>query len=301
MTVAFRPWRDMVDMGPLGPKARAIALALGAVLLWATWPTLATWARPAPPLLIIALGAAMGFTISLASAASSGRARAFFATPPCTLLLVATGLLVNNVLYLMAMPRIGPAEAQVISYLWPILLVLILSRLNHSPLALSQWLGIGAAFAGAALAIGPTFAGGFDPLGVMLAFASGLTFAVYAAIRSRGQERQDVVGPSMGLMAIMAMGLHVILEPAATLTVSQLLAIAAIGVLPLTLSNALWDRATRTGQATTIAGIAYLTPLLGLLLLAMLGVAAVSWVTAAGAVLIVTGAMAASRTRLAGG
>lgn len=160
---------------------------------------------------------------------------------------MAGGLLANNVLYLMAMARIGPAEANVISYLWPILLVLIASRTNRSRLNRGQWLGLGAAFVGAALAIGPTFAHGFDLLGVGLAFASGLIFAVYAAVRSRGQEQHDVIGPSMGFMAVLAMGLHLAFEITPHLDGSQLLVIAAIGVAPLTLSNVLWDLAQSDG------------------------------------------------------
>jgi len=295
LILAFQFWRGLTSIRPLGPKARAAALALGAVLLWATWPTLATWAQPAPPFLILALGSVAGFAVSLARATATGQGRGWIRTPPRTLLLVAGGLLTNNVLYLKAMPRIGPAEANVISYLWPILLVLIASRLDGSRLTRKQWLGIGAAFAGATLAIGPTFARGFDPVGVLLAFSSGLTFAVYAAIRSRGQEQHDVIGPSMGLMAILALGLHLAFETTPQLAWPQLLAIAAIGVAPLTLSNVLWDLASRTGHLAMVSGLAYLTPLVGLLLLALLGAAAVSWTTAAGAVLIVAGALAASR------
>lgn len=40
--LAFHSWRDLTPILSLRPKARAGALALGAVLLWATWPTLAT-------------------------------------------------------------------------------------------------------------------------------------------------------------------------------------------------------------------------------------------------------------------
>ena len=91
MILALSPWRDLLPVPPLGPKARAASLALGAVLLWATWPTLATWAQPAPPFLIFALGSAVGFAVSLASASARGEARAFLRTPPRTLLLVAGG------------------------------------------------------------------------------------------------------------------------------------------------------------------------------------------------------------------
>lgn len=238
----------------------------------------------------------MGFVVSLGRAAT-GRACAFVRTPPSKLLLVAGGLLVNNVLYLIAMPLIGPAEANVVSYLWPILLVLIASRMDGAWLAPGQWLGIVAAFSGAALAIGPTFARGFDPVGFGLAFGSELAFAAYAAIRSRGRERHDVIGPSLCLMAVLALGLHLALETTPHLAWPQLLAIAVIGVAPLTLSNALWDLASRTGQVAPISGAAYLTPLFGLLLLSLFGAAQVSWITAAGALLIVAGAFAASRTK----
>ena len=160
----------------------------------------------------------------------TGRTGAFAATSPNTVALVATGLLVNNILYLFAMPRIGPAEANVIAYLWPILLVLILSRYHRVPIKSAQWLGILVAFAGSALAIGPTFALGFDPLGLALAFASGFAFPVYAAIRSFGSETQDVVGPSMGIIAVICMGLHLTFEPATILTPIQIVAIALIAL-----------------------------------------------------------------------
>lgn len=215
--------------------------------------------------------------------------------PPKTLALVAFGPLTNSILYLMAMSRIGPAEANVIAYLWPILLLMIMSRLRRSPLDSSQLMGVLIASAGAALAIGPTFAKGFDLVGVALAFASGLVFAIYAAIRSHGRESQDVVGPAMGVMAILSMGLHFAFESSVALSQPQLLAIDAIGIVPLTLSNSLWVLANRTGQTPAIAGIAYLTPLASLLLLVLFGIATVSWWTGVGAVLIVAGAFAASR------
>ena len=279
---------------PLGPQGRAACLALGAVLLWATWPTLATVASPAPPFLLFGLAAAVGFIASLGLSVMQGRSAAFLSTSPGTVALVAAGLLTNNILYLFAMPRIGPAEANVIAYLWPVLLVAIMAGLRKERLGRARMIGIALAFAGAALAIGPRFERGFDLPGVFLAFLSGLTFAVYAAVRSHGRETQDVIGPSMGLLAALALGLHLVLETPASLAPIQWLAVAGIGVAPLTLSNALWDRAIRTGYTAMISGIAYLTPLAALLLLALFGVGTVSSGAAAGAVLVVIGALAAS-------
>lgn len=144
------------------------------------------------------------------------------------------------------------------------------------------------------MAIGPTFALGFDLYGVILAFLSGLTFAIYAAIRSRGREPGDVIGPSMGLLAVLAIGLHFVFEARTTLSLSQLSAIAVVGVVPLTFSNVLWDRASRMGHTVLISSIAYATPLAALALLAIFGVVAVSFAAVAGALLVVIGALAAS-------
>lgn len=103
-----------------------------------------------------------------------------------------------------------------------------------------------------------------------------------------------MIGPAMGLVAVLSITLHFVFENDAALGFAQLLAIAAIGMAPLTLSNALWDLASRTGHTATISSIAYLTPLAGLLLLSLLGVTTVTWSTGAGALLIVGGALAAS-------
>jgi drug/metabolite transporter (DMT)-like permease len=279
---------------PFGPRARAASLALGAVLLWATWPTLASLAAPAPPFLVFGLAAAIGFAVSLAHAAVRGEVRAFVSTPPGTLAVVAVGLLTNNILYLLAMPRIGPAEANVIAYLWPIMLVAIMARVRRERLQAVHLSGIVLSFSGVALAIGPTFERGFDPAGALLALGSGLAFAVYAAIRSHGREAQDVIGPSMGLIAVLSLSAHLLVEAPARLASVQMLAIAGIGLAPLTLSNALWDRASRTGQTALISAIAYLTPLVALLLLALFGAGAVTTGAAVGAMLVVVGALTAS-------
>lgn len=280
---------------PSGPRARAAGLALGAVLLWATWPMLATFARPAPPLLVFGLAAAVGFLVMLARAVATGQTAGFVSIKPVTLVFVATGLFANNILYLLAMPRIGPAEANVIAYLWPVMLVALGALAGRSRLGGAQVIGILIAFAGAAVVIGPKLGGSIDLVGLALAFASGLVFAVYALVRSFGREAHDVIGPSMGLIAVIALAGHFLVEAPAPLGVTQMLAIAGIGIAPLSLSNMLWDQAGKTGGLPLISAIAYFTPLGALLLLALSGAAHVGWLTALGAVLIVAGALASAR------
>lgn len=98
----------------------------------------------------------------------------------------------------------------------------------------------------------------------------------------------------MGLLALLALAAHWLFEEPTPLSAPRWLAIAGIGIAPLTLSNVLWDKAARAGFTSTIAGIAYLTPIGSLALLAIFGVATVTWGAVAGAVLVVMGAVAAS-------
>ena len=160
-------------------------------------------------------------------------------------------------------------------------------------------LGISAAFAGAAVAIGSSFGASFDPVGIGAAVLGGLAFAVMAAIRAHGTETRDVVGPAMGVIALLAIGGHLLFEDrTAVLALDgrKVGVIAAIGVFPIMLTNALWERATRGGFATMIAGIAYLTPIAALGVLALLGLGAVTAASLMGAVLMVIGALSASGT-----
>lgn len=291
LTFAFGPH---TRLPPLGPKARAGSLAGGAVLLWATWPALATAAQSVPPFLAFGLAAAVGFALALAVAIGRGEARTFLRTPPRALMVVGIGLLANNALFLHAVPRIGAAEANVLVYLWPIMLVAILGWWRGERLGRVATGGIVLAFCGAALAIGPTFAVGFDLLGIALAVIGGLAFAAMAAVRSFGREPNDVVGPAMGVIAVLSLTIHVLFEPSASVDASRLLVVGAIGVFPIWLANALWDRATRTPHTALISGIAYLTPLAALCVLAIAGLQTITLAAATGAVLVVIGALATS-------
>jgi drug/metabolite transporter (DMT)-like permease len=71
-------------------------------------------------------------------------------------------------------------------------------------------------------------------------------------------------------------------------------ALRCVGIAPLTISNALWDRASRTEHTSLISVIAYATPLASIVIMTLFGVGAVSWPVLVGAVLVVAGALAAS-------
>ncbi len=113
----FGDWRGVIPRALAGgPCARTYSLVAGAVVLWASWPALATIAHPAPPYLVLGLSAFVGFALSYLMAWRQKQPAAFFAVRKRTLVFVAIGLMGNNAFYLAAISRIGPAEANVVHY-----------------------------------------------------------------------------------------------------------------------------------------------------------------------------------------
>jgi drug/metabolite transporter (DMT)-like permease len=280
-----------------GPNVRTYTLVAGAVVLWASWPALATTVNPAPPLLVLGAAALIGFLFSFGLAVRQGATRAFAAVPIKTLVFVAAGLMGNNAFYLAAIARIGPAEANVVHYLWPVFLVTlaaILHRRQPSPL---QMLGIACGFIGVAVALSPQMGGSLDLTGVLLGACGALTFAVYSVGRSFAKVEANVVGPSLGLAGISALVAHFILEPVFWPTVEQWIAIILMGIGPFTVANVLWDKATREGSAATISSLAFLTPLVAMGLLAVFDLGVVTMATIVGALFAITGAFLSSRAR----
>lgn len=282
---------------PGGPNAKAYTLVSGAVILWASWPALATIADPAPTLLVLGASALVGCLFSFLLAVRSNATRAFATVPVRTLLFVAAGLMGNNAFYLAAISRIGPAEANVVHYLWPVFLVALASALHRRSPTLLQVLGIACGFTGVAVALSPQMGDGLDLAGVLLGACGALTFAVYSVGRSLAQVETNVVGPSLGLAGVSALTAHFMLELAYWPTTGQWVAIAAMGIGPFTVANMLWDKATREGSAATISSFAFLTPLVAMMLLAVFDLGVVTTATLVGAAFAISGAVLSSGSK----
>lgn len=280
-----------------GPNASAVALVAGAVVLWASWPALATLVHPSPPFFVLGAAALIGCLASFVLAAYKGHTRNFTTVPIRTMVFVAIGLMGNNAFYLAAISRIGPAEANVVHYLWPVLLVVLASAFYRRMPSTAQIIGISCGFIGVTVALSPQMSGDLDLIGVLLGVCGALTFAIYSFGRSLATLESNVVGPSLGLAGLAALGAHVILEPTFWPTSNQWIAIAVMGLGPFTIANMLWDRATRQGSAAVISSLAFLTPLVAIGLLASFGLAAVSTATVIGALFAITGALLSSRSR----
>src|ERR1700722_5513165 len=150
-----------------------------AILLWSALALMTAASGEAPPFELAALTFAIGGGFGLVYAAARGRLGALVQPWPVWLVGVG-GLFGYHALYFAALRRAPPAEASLIAYLWPLLIVLFSALLPGERLRARHVLGAALGFAGAvALFAGKARGGGDHALepGVALGYALALCCA----------------------------------------------------------------------------------------------------------------------------
>ena len=267
-------------------------LALGAIALWATLASLGVALSHVPPFLLTGLALVVGSVPSWPLARQ-------WRVPPGTLLLGVYGLFAYHSLLFLALAHAPAVEANLVNYLWPLLIV-VLAPVLLPGTVLRTW-HIGAAlagFAGAALAMlgGRDLTAGFA-WGYAPALGAAFIWASYSLLTRRVRHFPTA---AVGLFALVSGGLallcHAAFEPAAVLSTRDVLLIGATGLGPLGASFYLWDAALKRGDPRRIGLLAYLTPLGStLLLLVTTGRSPTVWIVGAAA-LIVGAALVAVRS-----
>jgi drug/metabolite transporter (DMT)-like permease len=182
---------------------------------------------------------------------------------------------------------IPAAEANLISYLWPVMIVGIGAMLGLFRLRPRQIVGLGLGFAGAVILMG----GGAMALsleGMALALLSGVSWALYCIFRLKWKAAAGpVLTRGCALSTGLCLGLHLLLEPTVMPSAGGIAAAAAVGIVPLAFGNLLWDEGFRRGDGQLLAVMAYATPLCSALLLAVFGLESLTCTLGVGALVIV--------------
>ncbi len=265
-----------------GPSARSTTvIGGGAVLARSTAASFAVLGTSLPPLLFIAGAFAAGFLAFCAARLARGQSlREMLAVPLPVLCLMVLGFLGHNGLYVTALRYAPAAEVNLISYLWPLLMVAFLGLTGVARPTRWQLLGSLLGFAGLAWFVSPQLlspgAAGDGLVGYLLALCAATCFAVYSALRAKLRDGPpDAAGTACGVATVIALALHLAFGGDATVEFepAALLAMLLIGVGPMGLANLMWDHGVRFGDGRVLSSLAYLTPVLSTLLLAALGLA----------------------------
>jgi drug/metabolite transporter (DMT)-like permease len=277
---------------------KADLLTLGAVLLWATLASLATLLSDIPPFLLTGIGLLIGAAVSL-PALRSGQTP--WKIPVRTLLIGVYGLFGYHFMLFLALQTAPAVEANLVNYLWPLLIVLLSPLFTKSlKLNLRYVLAALSGFAGAVIAITYNSSGlesSSIEIGYLFALAAAVIWATYSLATTKVASFPTA---SIGLFALvsglLALGAHFVFEPAAYISSSDWVLLVLLGAGPLGGAFYLWDAALKIGDPRRIGLLAFLTPLLSTVLLVLVSGDSLSWQLLVATALIVGGALLGPRT-----
>ncbi|APO85882.1 DMT family transporter [Marivivens sp. JLT3646] len=280
-------------------KASYTAVGFIAVLLWALLALFTVGSAPVPPFLLNALCFAIGGGIGVIWLLATGGLSQLRSVPLRVYLIGTAGLFGYHFLYFSAL-RIAPAaEAGLIAYLWPLLIVLFSGLLPGEHLKRGHIIGALIGFSGAVLIVAQGMTGfNADALpGYGLAFLCALTWSGYSVVsRSFGAVPTASVVVFCLATAILSGGAHVVLEETIWPTTALgWLSVVGLGVGPVGIAFFVWDVGVKKGDIQLLGVASYAAPVLSTLALVVAGIAAPTWTLLLAAVLITGGAALAAQ------
>jgi drug/metabolite transporter (DMT)-like permease len=257
-------------------SSRATLIGFAAILLWSLLAVLTVLTGQVPPFQLLAMTFATGGGLGLIHVA---RARAWPALrqPPHVWALGIGGLFGYHALYFFALRLAPPAEAGLLNYFWPLLIVLFSALLPGERLHVRSVLGAGLGLGGTVLLfMHQGLAPALDfAVGYGAAFAAAFVWAGYSVLSRRvaGVPTAAVAGFCLATAALAAL-VHVAVE--ATVwpdSARQWTAVIALGLGPVGLAFYLWDVGVKHGDIRLLGVASYAAPVLSTLCLVLAGFA----------------------------
>jgi drug/metabolite transporter (DMT)-like permease len=281
----------------------ATLVGFGAILLWSLLALFTVASGNVPPFQLAAMAFAIGGSLGLASwVARPGAARAL-RQPARVWALGAGGLFGYHALYFAALRLAPPAEAGLISYLWPLLIVLFSALLPGERLRGAHLVGALLGFAGVLVLIAGRWAISLDAShvpGYLAAFAGTFVWSGYSVLsRREARVPTDAVAGFCLVSAALSLLAHLAFETTAwPANATQWLAIAGLGAGPVGGAFYLWDIGVKRGDIRLLGVASYAAPVLSTGILVLAGHAEATWSLALACGLIVAGALTASAASL---
>jgi drug/metabolite transporter (DMT)-like permease len=272
----------------------AFLLAGGAIVLWGSLALLGSMLGHLPAILTTGIALTLGGLLGLIRVKE-------WRVPARTLLVGIGGIFGYHVMLFTAF-RLAPlVEANLINYLWPLLIVLLTPvflpgfalRFHH---VAGAFLGL----AGAALIVtGGSVSPDLSSLpGYLLAAAAAVTWASYSLLTKRlpafGSGAVGAFCLAAGVLSLCVYILWEGVEGFAVIRTGDWPVLFLLGVGPMGAAFFLWDAALKQGDPRIIGSLSYLTPLLSTLALTVVGGRPLSLLTGCAMAMIVAGAATGS-------
>ena len=291
-------------------SSTATLIGFAAILMWSLLSLLTVATGAVPPFQLAAMTFSIGGTLGAASlmsrrAGMQALRQQFSGQPWQVWALGVGGLFGYHALFFLALRLAPPAEAQLVNYSWPLLVVLFSAVLPGEHLKSHHVAGALIALAGTAVLFfargGIGFAQDYLP-GFTAAFVAAFTWAIYsvASRRFAAVPTATVAGFCLATAALAAI-CHVAFEQTHwPQSGAQWLAVLGLGIGPVGIAFYVWDVGMKHGDIRILGVGSYLAPLLSTAFLVLAGYAAASFSLALAAALVAGGGILAAKDMLAG-
>jgi drug/metabolite transporter (DMT)-like permease len=281
----------------------ATLIGLSATLMWSWLAALTVASGTIPPFQLAAITFAIGALVgSLGFIRRPHPTRALW-QPAVAWVVGVGGLFGYHALYFLALRSAPAAEAGLVNYLWPLLIVLFSSLLPGERLAPHHVIGALLGLAGTMILFagrqGDAFSPGQLP-GLLAAFIAAFVWAIYSVLSRRLKAvPTDAVAGFCLVTALLAALMHGLIEVTVWPdTPRQWLSIAMLGIGPVGAAFYAWDIGMKRGDIRVLAAASYATPLLSTGFLILAGFAQPSANLAVAALLIASGGLIAAKDML---
>ena len=278
----------------------ATLIGMAAILMWSSLVvlTVASGTIPAFQLaaMTFAIGAGLGFLTWIGRPSAMSALR----QPPVVWMVGVGGLFGYHALYFLALRFAPPAEAALVNFLWPLLIVLFSSLLPGERLAAHHVIGALLGFSGTVLLFAGRHSGEFAPgqlWGLVASFFAAFVWAAYSVMsRKLKAVPTDAVAVFCLVTALLAALVHGTFEATVwPATLLQWLAVIALGVGPVGAAFYAWDIGMKRGDIRVLGAASYAMPPLSIAFLILSGYAQASVSIALAAVLIAAGGLIAAK------
>jgi drug/metabolite transporter (DMT)-like permease len=281
----------------------ATLIGLSATLMWSWLAALTVASGTIPPFQLAAITFAIGALVGSLGFIRRPHATRALWQPAVAWVVGVGGLFGYHALYFLALRSAPAAEAGLVNYLWPLLIVLFSSLLPGERLAPHHVIGALLGLAGTMILFagrqGDAFSPGQLP-GLLAAFIAAFVWAIYSVLSRRLKAvPTDAVAGFCLVTALLAALMHGLIEVTVWPdTPRQWLSIAMLGIGPVGAAFYAWDIGMKRGDIRVLAAASYATPLLSTGFLILAGFAQPSANLAVAALLIASGGLIAAKDML---
>jgi drug/metabolite transporter (DMT)-like permease len=278
----------------------ATLIGLTAIIMWSLLAVMTVATGRIPAFQLAAMTFAIGGLVGCASWLFRPEGISALRQPPIAWIVGVGGLFGYHALYFLALRLAPPAEAGLLNYLWPLLIVLFSSLLPGERLAPHHLIGALLGLVGTVLLVAGNTSIQFEHnqiAGLAAAFIAAFVWAAYSVMSRRlASVPTDAVAGFCLATAALAAIVHACAETTVwPETFAQWLAIAALGIGPVGLAFYVWDIGMKRGDIRVLGAAAYATPLLSTAFLILAGFAKPTAALGIAAVLIAGGGLIAAK------